>query len=335
MELKELLLSLSEADGVGGGSTVLQIAENALASLGEVRRDPMGGLLCTIGSGTRRVLLDAHIDEIGFVVTAIDGAFLRVAACGGVDVRTLADQDVIVHGKQELFGVFSSLPPHLKKESEKAPKLEDMMIDCGLSHDRLTELVTPGDRVSFAVRPCDMLNGRLTGKSLDNRAGVAVVIDAARRLADLDDVTLLVSLSSQEEIGCRGAKTASFAADPSEAIVVDVSFGDGPDVPARSCGKLGFGPMIGVSPILDSAMTKSMIFTAQTQGIPFQLEAMGGTTGTNADPITISKSGVPTALVSIPLRNMHTACEVVELQDLIRTSDLIVAYVGEGGASRA
>ena len=119
------------------------------------------------------------------------------------------------------------------------------------------------------------------------------------------------------------------------AIVVDVSFGDGPDVPARSCGKLGEGPMIGVSPILDSVMTNRMISLAQERGIPYQLEAMGGTTGTNADPITISKSGVPTALVSIPLRNMHTDCEVVELQDLIRTSDLIVAYVGEGGANRA
>lgn len=335
MERKELLFALCEADGVGGGGSVLRVASEALSTLGEVKTDPMGGLVCVIGSGERRILLDAHIDEIGFIVTAIDGAFLRVAACGGIDVRTLANQEVVVHGKEDLFGVFASLPPHLKKECEKAAKLEDMMIDCGLSEERLKELVTPGDRVSFATRPTDLLNGRVTGKSLDDRAGCAVVIDAARHLAGRSDVTLIVSLSSQEEIGCRGARTATFAVDPTEAIVVDVTFADGPDVPPRSCGKLGGGPMIGVSPILNREMTDRLIALAKEQGMPFQLEPMGGHTGTNADVISITACGVPTAMVSVPQRNMHTACEVVDLEDVRRCADLIVAYVERGGEMNA
>ena len=335
MELKELLFALSEADGVGGGGSVLRVSGDALSSVGKVEMDTMGGLICTIGNGDRRILLDAHIDEIGFIVTSIDGAFLRVAACGGIDRRTLADQEVIVHGKEDLFGVFSSLPPHLKKESEKAAKLEEMMIDCGLPEARLKELVTPGDRISFATKPADLLNNRVTGKSLDNRAGCAVIIDAARRLADRKDVTLIVSLSSQEEIGCRGATPNAFAVDPAESIVVDVSFADGPDVSPRDCGKLGGGPMIGVSPILNRQMTDCLIAFAKEQGIPYQLEPMGGHTGTNADVISISKCGVPTALISIPQRNMHTACEVVDLEDVQHCADLIVAYVERGGEPNA
>ena len=335
MELKELLFALSAADGVGGGGAARAVAAAALAPLGEVTQDAMGGLLCTIGSGERRVLLDAHIDEIGFLVTAIDGDYLRVAACGGIDRRTLADQEVIVHAKRELFGVFASLPPHLKKESEKAAAIEEAMIDCGLPHDRLVELVTPGDRVSFAAKPCEMRNGRVTGKSLDDRAGVAVVIEAARRLASCPDVTLLVSLSSQEEIGCRGARTLTFGADPTEAIAVDVSFADGPTVPPRECGKLGAGPMIGVAPVLNRAMTDRLIALAQEKEIPFQLEVMGERTGTNADAISLTKAGVPTALISLPQRNMHTPCEVVDLADLQHTADLIVAYVEKGGVPHA
>ena len=335
MELKELLFALSAADGVGGGGSAREVATAALSSLGEVTQDAMGGLLCTIGSGARRVLLDAHIDEIGFLVTAIDGDFLRVAACGGVDVRTLADQEVIVHAKQELFGVFASLPPHLKKESEKAAKIDEVMIDCGLSHDCLIELVTPGDRVSFATKPCDLRNGRVTGKSLDDRAGVAVVIEAARRLASCPDVTVLACLSSQEELGIRGARTLTFAADPTEAIAIDVSFADGPAVPPRECGKLGAGPMIGVSPVLDRPMTDRLIALAKEGNIPYQLEVMGDHTGTNADAISLTKAGVPTALISLPQRNMHTACEVVDLADLQRTVDLIVAYVEKGGVPHA
>ena len=175
----------------------------------------------------------------------------------------------------------------------------------------------------------------MTGKSLDNRAGCAVVIDAACRLAGHPDLTLIVSLSSQEEIGCRGARPIAFAADPGEAIVVDVSFADGPDVPPRACGKMGGGPMIGVSPILNKPMTDRLIALAKALEIPHQLEVMGSHTGTNADLISLIKCGVPTALISVPERNMHTACEVIDPDDVRRCSELIVAYVEKGGEQDA
>lgn len=332
MEGFELLSALCDSPGVSGQDGTLSVAESYLKSLGEVSRDATGSLVCTIGRGEHRVMLDAHIDEIGFLVTAVDGDFLRVAKCGGIDPRTVIDQDVVVYGKDPLFGVFASLPPHLKKEEDKAPQMDELIIDCGLPHEELVNLVTPGDRVGFKAPLARLANGRVTGKSLDNRAGVAAVLMAASRIdTQKANCTLIVSLSAQEELGLRGARTSAFAQEPDEAIVVDVSFGDGPDISPRECGKLGDGPMIGMSPILDTESTKKMIWLAEKLGMPYQLEVMGGTTGTNADVISVSKTGVRTTLLSIPLRNMHTACEAADRSDIEAVARLIAEYVRNGG----
>ena len=162
------------------------------------------------------------------IVTALEEGFLRVAKCGGIDLRTVIGQRVTVHGKSDLSGVVASLPPHLKKESTDAPKIEELAIDCGVTADILKETVCVGDRVSFDCEPTELLNGRITGKSLDNRVGVAAAIEAAKQIiAKKADCTLILSLSAQEELGLRGARTATYTTKPDQAIVVDVSFGDG------------------------------------------------------------------------------------------------------------
>lgn len=332
MDITNLLYSLSNADGVSGVKTKLDVAEQHLKSLGKVERDNMGGLVCYIGNGNRKIMLDAHIDEIGFVVTAIEGDFLRVDKCGGIDTRTVIGQEVTVYGKTQIKGVFASLPPHLKKESDKAPEVDELVLDCGYKHEKLKELVRVGDRVCFSVECAEMANSRLTGKSLDNSAGVAAVIAAASKAAaSLCDTTLVVSLSAQEELGLRGARTSAYAVEPSEAIVVDVSFGDGPDVPERACGKLGKGAMICLSPILDRRISDKLVEICETKSIAHQFEVCAGTTGTNADVISVSQNGVPTAVVSIPLRNMHTACEVVDVNDVESVVSLLAEYVIQGG----
>ncbi len=329
MDIKELLCSLSEADGVSGVKAKLDIAQDCLSALGKTQRDNMGGLVCTVGNGKRKIMLDAHIDEIGFIITAIDGDYLRVEKCGGVDTRTVIDQEVTVYGKTPIKGVFSSLPPHLKKENDKALEVDELVLDCGYKHERLKDLVKPGDMVCLSA---DMLNGRITGKALDNSAGVAAVIAAAEEVAEkLEDTTLIVSLSAQEELGLRGAKTATYGIQPTEAIVVDVSFGDGAGVSPRDCGKLGEGPMIGISPILDRRMSDTLIGICRHKNIPYQVEVTAGSTGTNADVISVSQTGVPTAVVSIPLRNMHTACEVVDVSDVEMTAKLLAEYILQGG----
>lgn len=337
MDLKKMLMELSEAKGVSGTSGAIDAAEQYLAQLGgSIKRDIAGGIACVVGNGKRKIMLDAHIDEIGFVVTAIEDGFIRVAKCGGIDPRTVINQHVTIHGSRDIVGVFASTPPHLKSDEKSAPKVDELLIDCGYSDSMLKEIVKIGDRVSFLCEPRELLNDRITGKSLDNRAGVCAIISAAEKIVQSKaDCTLIVSLSAQEELGCRGARTAAFEYEPDEAIVVDVSFGDGPDVASYECGKLGKGAMIGVSPILDRKMTDGLFDAAESGGFAYQTEAMGGSTGTNADFISLTKSGIPTALVSIPLRNMHTCCEVIDISDVESTAGIIAEYVCGGGDRNA
>jgi putative aminopeptidase FrvX len=329
---RELLKQLSAAHGMGGLTGALEVIERALPPACMVERRGASLVATLKGEGGRTILFDAHADEIGFVVTGVQGGFVRVAGAGGIDLRTLPAAEVVVHGKEELPGVFSTLPPHLKKGEDNLPDLADMVIDTGL--EKLEELVSPGDRVTFRRRPAELQNGCLTGKSLDNRAGCAALLHAAALLAEETlACTVQFLFSDQEELGCLGAQTAAFALSPDEAVAVDVSFGDGPDLPPEKTGRLFAGPMIGVSPVLSAAVTRGLKRAAADAGIPVQLEAMGGKTSTNADVIALSKSGVPCGLCSIPLRNMHTAAEVVALSDVEAVGRLLAVYAKGGGAA--
>jgi putative aminopeptidase FrvX len=337
MDLFELTARLSDAFGVSGLDGALNVAAEALAPIGKVVRDAAGGLKCSFGSGEYKIMLDAHIDEIGMIVTGIDGDFVRVAACGGVDARMLAAQEVVVHGERSLFGVFCSIPPHVKNDNkDAAPKIDELAIDLGMTGDEIKRLVRPGDRVSFRQSAVRLLDGRMTGKSLDNRAGVAAVICAAEKIkAAGPDCTVIVSLSAQEELGLRGARTAAFADTPDEAIVVDVSFADVIGGVPSTVGKLGGGAMLGVSPVLSKKMTDRLRKIAEDRAIPCQFEVMGGATSTDADVISVTKSGVPCALLSVPLRNMHSPTEIIDLDDVKNTAELIAGYVLAGGVQNA
>ena len=145
-------------------------------------------------------------------------------------------------------------------------------------------------------------------------------------------MNLVLCLSEQEELGTRGAKSATFSIFPDEAVAIDVSFGDAPDVAPTKCGKLGGGAMIGISPILNRKISDKLSDIAKENDIPYQFEVMGGTTGTDADVITITKSGVPCGLLSIPLRNMHTPAEVVDTKDIASVCDILEKYLLCGGA---
>lgn len=334
MELKELIKNLSDASGVTGLDNAVNIAEKELSLLGETERDRMGGIAARIkGQKDYTILLDAHIDEIGMLVTEIDGDFIRVAKCGGIDARVLISQEVVLHGKQDIFGVFCSVPPHIKSEKNTVPELSDMAIDVGMKHEDIIKVISVGDRISFRQTAAEMINGRITGKSLDNRAGCAAVIEAAK-IACKDGTppcNIIVSLSAQEELGMRGAKTAAYKYEPDEAIVVDVSFGAFPSIPKQKTGKLSSGPMIGISPVTDRAMTEQMKNLAEKAAILYQCEVCASSTGTNADVISVTKSGIPTALLSIPLLNMHTPAEIIALDDVENTAKLIAEYIGKAG----
>lgn len=335
MSLKILLKELSNQAGVSGLDGALNTAKNYLSKFADEVYIRNGSVIGRINGKTDyTIMLDAHIDEIGMIVTSVESdGFIKVSRVGAVDVRTLPAQPVNIWGKETVTGVFCSTPPHLSKKDKEVPDITEMYIDTGLPSEQLKSIVSPGDRITFMQDSKEMLD-KLTGKSFDNRASVAALLETARKLKENPpECNVIILLSDQEELGCRGATTAAFELSPDEAIAVDVSFGDFPEVPSHKSGKLGHGPMIGMSPVLSKAVTEKIKQIAKSNDIPHQLEVMGGETSTNADVINLAKSGIPCGLISVPLRNMHTTVEVICEDDVKTTAQLLYAYIISGGLS--
>ena len=332
--IKDLLFKLSNADSAG---SVTEAADLAFSEISKyTKTEKLSGLSCVgylKGENTEYTLmLDAHIDQIAMVVTNIDDkGFLTVSKAGGIDLRALPSRRVIIHGKERVEGVFCSIPPHLAKGEMEFEDISSLKIDTLLG-SKAKELISLGDIVTFEANAIELANGRVSGKSFDDRAGVACLIEVARRLKDEKlPFNVAFVLSDAEELGLRGSKTATFKVNPNEAIAVDVSFGDGIGISDEECGKLGLGGMIGVAPSLDKSVSDKLITTAKENNIPYQLEVMGGKTGTNADVIGINREGVKTGTLSIPLRNMHTDCEILDLKDLEAVVELLCRYILAGG----
>ena len=337
MNIQELIFNLCTARGVSGDeNAAASVAERYLAAFAETSVDRNGNVIAVCGnpSAEKTILLDAHLDQIGLIVTDInENGFVKVAACGGIDVRTL--QNEVFETKDGARGTVCCLPPHLSDGSEsKAEPMSKVWLDFGMSREEVQEHLETGDTLTFSEKPAMLLNGRITSPALDNRSSVAALIAAGELVKDARDYKVVILLSVQEETYGTGAATGAFAQEPDEAIVVDVSFASQPDVSGQYAGiELGKGPMIGIAPILNREMTDTLAGLAQSLDIPFQYEPLPGSTGTNADKIAVSKSGVKTALISIPERYMHTQSEVIDPADVENTARLIAAYILRGGSA--
>ena len=334
METVELLKKLTSAVGVSGAEeNITETLCDILKSYGDVSVDQMNNVYCTFGEGYH-FLLDAHIDEIGMLVKEItDDGFLKVEKCGGIDNRMLLASEVSVWTSNggEVKGVISTLPPHLQKadDEKKAPEISDISVDIGMMKEEAEKIIALGDRITFKRNFNELLGSQLSSSVLDDRSGCAAVILALEELKQIN-AKVTAMFSSQEEVGTRGAKIGPYAKKVDEAIVVDVSFGYSPLCDKKDCGEIGKGPMIGYSPILDSAMSKRIKEVARKNGVPHQSEVMGGGhTGTNADVISISESGIKTALVSIPEKYMHSPIEIIDVKDIENTGRLIAEYLKE------
>ena len=337
MDTIKVLEQLCSAPGVSGGEFPASAA--ALGLLGKyadkAEIDAFGNVIGYIGDDMSKplLLLDAHIDRIGLVVTYIEeDGFLKVGKCGGIDRRTLLAQTVTVYGKEPIKGIISTLPPHVATDSGKAAKLEDIVIDTGLSEEKAKELISQGDLVTIDGVFSKLGENRVCSPAADDRAGVAALLYAAELLQSEKELPyrVAVQFAAQEEVGCRGAVISTFNIDPDYAIAVDVSFAQSKGVEASKAGKLGNGPMIGIAAPLDREMFRSLVEIAKEKEIPYQIEGMGSSTGTDADDIAVSRGGVRTGLVSIPERYMHTPCEVVEIADIENTGRLIAEFVKKG-----
>ncbi len=336
MDWFAVLNDLCTSVGVNGE---IEAAETAARYLREytddVRVDRFGnvvGYLPAEQENAPTLLLEAHIDEIGFVVTGTDdNGFVRVSPCGGIDKRTLSATEVVVFGKEPYGGVFCSTPPHLMEADAPVPAVTDSYIDVGMNGEQAKEQIPVGSRVSFRPHFDRLLNDCVSAKALDDRAGVMTVLGAFELVKGKAlPFNLVVSFCVQEEIGGHGAKVMAFTKQPDAAIAVDVSFAYTPGTDKNQCGELGKGVMLGYSPILDTHMTTQLRKVAKRYDIPLQDEVMGGRTGTDADVITVAGRGIPTALLSVPLKYMHSPIEVASMTDIQSVSRLMAAFISEG-----
>ncbi len=281
-------------------------------------------------------MIVGHIDEIGLHVSHIDKeGFLRFGQVGGWDPGVLIGQRVRLHTRDgEVVGVIGRKPIHLLKDEErqKVPEVKDLHIDIGAKDaDEAREMVRIGDVAVIDVEPVELRPGILVSRALDNRVGCYVAAEAARLVAEAGGAPgdVLAVAVAQEETTFAGARTSAFSLEPDVAIVVDVTFAtDQPGIELGSITdhKLGSGAVVARGTTLHPRVFE-LLFQAGEQGdIPFTVESMGRGTGTDADAIHLSRSGVPTGLVSVPLRYMHSPVELVMLSDADAAARLIAAF---------
>jgi len=317
----------------GPARVVIEAAWAPLVSA--VRTDPLGSLWARrAGHGPAprpTLLLAAHMDAIGLMVTRQEGDFLRVTNLGGIDARVLPGQLVTVHGRQDLPAVVGQPPAHLLPLAgrEQVTPLPELVVDTGLPAERLRALVQVGDLVSFTQPPIELPNGLLAAHSLDNRASVAAVTVCLRELqtrAHAWDVLAVATV--QEEIGPRGAGQAAFAAAPALAVAVDVTFGRDANTrdAAHKSFALGGGPTLGLGPNIHPGLHAAFKAAAARAEIPFEVEAMWEHSGTDAVAMQVAREGIPTMTIGLPLRNMHTPVEIVALADITRAGRLLAEF---------
>jgi putative aminopeptidase FrvX len=336
VDIVPLLRRLSETSGVSGYEH--QVRDTVREELGrfadEVRTDALGNVIA-VKRGTApeprpAVMIATHMDEIGLMVSDLEEGFIHFQQVGGYDDRVLLGQEVVVHGQRDLTGIIGARPPHVlpKDERSKPIPYDKLRIDVGLSPEDLTELVRVGDLVTMSRKLVELKGGLVAGKALDDRASVAaaaVCLEELSRMHHLWDVYAVATV--QEEMGYQGSITSTYGLQPEIGIAVDVTFGKQPGTPEEHTYELGKGPTIGCGPNFHPKLQEALVETAQTLEISAPLEPSERPGGTDAYAIQISRGGIPAALLSIPLRSMHTPVETIAIKDVERTGRLLAAFI--------
>jgi endoglucanase len=280
----------------------------------------------------RRIMLSAHMDEIALFVSEVRDGYARMTRISGVDGRTLQAKSVIVHGRRSLIGTIAAIPPHISQqmssENNKYPEIEDQWVDFGLPSDEVAELVSVGDLVTMDAAMLELKGELLAGKSMDDRASVAAVSYCLKLLQKrVHQWDVYAVASTQEEKGLQGATTAAYAINPDLAIAIDVGFGKQPGVNGDAAVDLGKGPTIGIGPNFHPGFREAVEKIAKECEIPLHPDPISGRSGTDAWAIQVARRGVPTTLLSIPLRNMHSAVETLSLRDVKRIGRLMAEVI--------
>lgn len=339
MTIKETTRELCALSGPSGfEEAVARRAKELLEPLvDEICSDSMGNVLALRRCGkpgARQLLLDAHLDEVGFIVTEVAEGFLKFSALGGLDERTLPGREVRVLAPEgPLYGVVACLPPHVltAEQKEQAVEIKNLFIDLGLSQAEAEKRVPIGTPGVFEGPMFDLQGDNFVSKALDDRICAAVVLQVLENLKGKElPCDLAVMFSAQEEVGLRGAAPGAFRLAPDYCIAVDVTHARTPDAPKGETFEAGKGCTVGVGPNANRAMTKAIMDAAKEQEIPYSVEVMPRSSGTNGWAIQITRQGVATAIVSVPVKYMHSPVEAASLADAEAAADLITAFIRGG-----
>jgi len=331
--LKDLINSISPSGYEGPAAKIWKKEANLFSD--KVWTDTHGSSHAIVNKSKKiTVMLAGHCDEIGFQVSYVDeNGFIWIQPIGGWDAQIAQGQRVQILTKKGIVkGVIGKLAIHLQtpEQRKKVSEIKDLWIDIGSNDKKQTEsLVEIGDPIVIDYGFDDLNNDIVVGRAFDNRSGAFVVLEAARQLSKLKtSVKVHAVATSQEEIGLRGAQTSSYEANPDFAIAVDVTFATdhpqmGDVIKRENIITLGGGPVLSRGPNMNPKLFELIVKTAKENKIPLQINAEPRGTGTDANAIQLCRSGVPTCLVSIPLRYMHSPCELVHLKDIENCSKLI------------
>lgn len=331
MTITDSILELCSIAGPSGFEQAVAKRISMMISpyLDDVKADVLGNVIGVRRCGSKnakKLLFDAHIDEIGFIVTGIEEGFLRFTTLGGVDARMLPATEIKILTDTPIIGVIGVLPPHILKseESDKSIKTENLYIDIGMSQEEAVKAVPLGTAAVFNSGARVFNEKYICGKSLDDRACFACIIRALELLKDVKlDVDLYVLGSVQEEVGERGAKTGVFAIEPDWCVAVDVDHAKTPDHKSHEAKDIGGGVIISKGTILNKRLSDTAVRLAEEKGIKYQIGIEARDTGTNANRIQITREGVATALFGLPLKYMHSPVEVISLSDAEAAAQLL------------
>ncbi len=330
----DLLKELTELPGIAGHEEAIRawLVELLTPLTDEVRTDALGNVIALkrgTGGAGERLMLAAHMDEIGLVVTKRERGFLRFATIGGINGRVLPSQEVIVHGRRDLPGIIASRPPHVlpaESRKENIPSHE-LFVDVGLSEAELAETVSVGDVISIRRETIQLGKEKATGKAFDNRAClVALILTLHHLQKSLHAWDIYAVATVQEEIGLRGAITSTYGVAPDVGIALDVTFAVQPGATSDETVAWDKGAAIGLGPNIHPKLHEMLVETAKSQEIPYVVEVLPGSSGTDAWAMQVTQAGIPTGLLSIPIRSMHTPGETIVLRDIERTARLLAAF---------
>ncbi|HWT25859.1 MAG TPA: M42 family metallopeptidase [Solirubrobacteraceae bacterium] len=339
MPVPDVLRRLLTAPGPSGyEQAAAAVFREAAASFAEVTHDTVGSTVARVKgtAGGPMVAVIGHIDEIGLIVHHIDDdGYLWFTGVGGWDPIILVGQRVEVATRTgPIPGVVGKKPIHLLRDEERkqVPELRHLHVDIGAKDgEEARRMVRIGDVAVIAGEPVEYPNGRVVSRAMDNRLGCFVAFEVARLVAEAGGAPgdVCAVAVAQEEITFAGARTTAYSLQPDVAVVVDVTFAtDAPGTDEKELGshKFGTGPVITRGSTLDPQVFELLHAAGEEAGIPFTVNASARYTGTDADAVHVSRAGIPTAVVSVPLRYMHSPVEMVQLDDVENTAKLIAAF---------